>query len=234
MFGMLMGVAMFSSVAKYQAEKRLETAGSYRSAQEQKKAEDVRLALENAILTENIEDNSVRFGDDLNIDRARSFLTRSTGKTKSGQEYTLKQQESRGALGADGQRVLITTSEDEFTREAVDKVGSAGAMTDFEQAEGESLAVFDSNAVRARQVKQSIEYLRMEESQIYRFWGSNDYKFPDSQQEYEDKVNSMTRLKDAWGQTFTYSRESDTKARLSFETPWGYKKSIKLDMDLAN
>ena len=231
MFGLLMGMAAFSTAIRYQAEQDLKNIQKQQKLMEKEQAEDVRRAFENAILTENVADGSLGYSKDLDLERARSFLSGSTGQTRTGQRIILKERKAGEVLGADQQRIVITASDDEFVRQRVETLGSSDALADFTEESPENATLFDSAAVRARQVKQSKEYLHMEEAQLYRYWGGHEYKFPATQSEYEDNVNAYTHLRDAWGQKFDYERLSDNKARLSFTTPWGEKNTILLNME---
>lgn len=230
MYGLLMGVAILSTLSKYQAQKSLEDAEKRQKEQQHKSAQNVKNAFENAILTENIADGSLEFSQEATLDRARAFLTGGTGKTSSGGDYTLNQKEGEEVLGLKNQKVFIGSSDDQFVNEKVSKIGSAEEVSELNINKQTAIAVFDSEAARTKQIEQSTEYLRMEESQIYRYWGSNNYSFPKSQNEYEETINKMTGLKDVWGQTFKYTYITKNKAKLSFTSPWGFEKVITLDM----
>lgn len=232
MYGLLLGVAMLSTLSKYQAEKALEQAKVEQKKRQNAQVEGIKQAFENAILTENVAEGSLEFSADATMDRAQAFLTGTSTQTTSKEAITLNQREGESHLGINSQKVFITNSDNEFTKEKVERIFSASEVSKLNLNNQSEIAVFDSEEARLRQIKQSTEYLRMEQSQIYRFWGSNDYSFPKSQNEYEEKVNRMTGLKDVWGQTFKYTYITKNKAKISFTSPWGFEKSITLDMDL--
>ena len=231
MFGMLIGVSVFSASVSHLARKELKETEERNKRAEVERAADIKRALTNAILTENIQDVSNTYSEKLDIDRAKRFITRSVGKTKGGEDYQLTARETTVDNELQNTRILINISDDRDLATEIANITNADEMINFNTSNSESIATFDTKAVRQRQIDTSIKYLRMEESQLYRYYTANGFKFPGGQGEYEEKVNSITLVKDAWGATFKYNRIDDKNCSIKFTTPWNYTHTIKLKMD---
>lgn len=225
MYGMLMGVAVFSAAMNHWAKREIVNIEEQNIQQERQKAEQIKQALENAMLTENVA--TTGFSNDVNLERAQQFLSGSTGKTKSGEQAFLSSAVKSGAFNTTNKRVLITTSDDESIQKEIGTLGS-DAMADYNTAK-DSVVMFDSEDVRKKQIAESKKLLERETSVIYRSYMTYGYKFP-SNEEYKTQVNAATGHKDVWGQPFKYDRKSDKVVVLSFTAPWGYTYKKRLDM----
>ncbi|MAI08367.1 MAG: hypothetical protein CMF61_05345 [Magnetococcales bacterium] len=227
MFGMLMGVAVFSAAMNHWAKKEIVDIEKQNIQSEHQKAEQIKQAFENAILTENINSDN-GYSEEMNLARAQKFLSGSTGQTKSGEQAFLSTAIKSGSFKTSNSRVLITTSDDEAIKDEIRTLGS-DAMADYNSADS-SVVMFDSEEVRKKQIKESKTLLEREASQIYRSYTAYNYKFPTAEQ-YKTQVNAATGLRDVWGSPFKYDRKSDKVVVLSFTTPWGYTYKKRLDMN---
>jgi hypothetical protein len=227
MFGMLMGVAVFSAAMNHWAKREIVNIEERNIKAERQKAEQIKQAFETALLTENIATGE-KYSEDLNLERAQKFLSGNTGQTKSGEQAFLSSAFKSGAFKTSNKRVMITTSDDESIQQNLESLGS-DAMASYNNEDG-SVVMFDSEEVRKKQIKKSKENLEREASQIYRAYTSYGYKFPTAEQ-YKSQVNAATGLRDVWGQSFKYDRKSDKVVILSFTTPWGYTFKKRLDMN---
>lgn len=227
MFGMLMGVAVFSAAMNHWAKREIVNIEEQNIKTERQKAEQIKQAFENALLTENIATDE-KYSEDFNLERAQKFLSGSTGQTKSGEQAFLSTAFKSGAFNTSNKRILITTSDDQSLQQEIGSLGS-DAMADYNNEDG-SVVMFDSEDARKKQIQKSKINLEREASQIYRAYASYNYKFP-THEEYKTQVNAATNLKDVWGQSFKYDRKSDKTVVLSFTTPWGYTYKKRLDMN---
>lgn len=226
MFGMLMGVAVFSAAMNHWAKKEIVDIEQQNIKSERQKAEQIKLAFENSMLTENVNtDNG--YSNEMNLERAQKFLSGSTGQTKSGEQAFLSTAMKSGAFKTSNSRILITTSDDESVKDEIRTLGS-DAMAEYNNT-NDSVVMFDSEEVRKKQIQESKTLLEREVSQIYRSYTAYGYKFPTPEQ-YKSQVNAATGLHDVWGQDFKYERKSDKVVILSFTTPWGYTYKKRLDM----
>lgn len=226
MFGMLMGVAVFSAAMNHWAKKEIVDIEKQNIQSERQKAEQIKQAFENALLTENVNSEN-GYSEKMNLERAQQFLSGSTGQTKSGEQAFLSTAIKSGAFKTSNSRILITTTDDENVKDEIRSLGSDG-MADYNNTES-SVVMFDSEEVRKKQIRESKTLLEREISQIYRSYTAYGYKFPTPEQ-YKTQVNAATGLRDVWGQPFKYDRKSDKVVVISFTTPWGYTYKKRLDM----
>lgn len=227
MFGMLMGVAVFSAAMNHWAKKEIVNINERNTAEDRAKAEQLKKALENSMLTENVEDGS--YSDTFNLERAQKFLSGSTGTTRTGEQAFFSSTYKDGKFNTSNKRVLITASDDESVKAEIGALAGADAMGSYDTAEG-SVVMFDSEEIRQEQIKKSKERLEAEASQIYRSYAAFGYKFPTTEQ-YKTNVNAVTGNRDVWGQEFLYERKSDKLVVISFTTPWGYTFKKTLNMN---
>lgn len=227
MFGMLMGVAVFSAAMNHWAKREIVNIEEQNIKSERQKAEQIKKAFETALLTENVATGD-GYSEDMNLERAQKYLSGTTGQTKTGEQAFLSSAFKSGAFKTSNKRVLITTSDDETVKQDIATLGS-DAMANYNKEDG-SVVMFDSEDIRKEQIKKSKEFLEREASQIYRSYASYGYKFP-TRDQYESQVNAATNLRDVWGQSFKYDRKSDKVVILSFTSPWGYTYKKRLDMN---
>tara|TARA_R110000868_G_scaffold218576_2_gene469326 strand:- start:251767 stop:252498 length:732 start_codon:yes stop_codon:yes gene_type:complete len=228
MFGMLLGVAVFSGAMNHWAKRELLNIDEANEQSNRNKAVEIKRALENAMLTENVDgDNS--YSNDFTLQRAQKFLSGTTGKTRSGDDALLTTANDSGSFKTSNKKILITVTDDMATRDEVGGIAGADAMIEYNKADG-SVVMFDSESVRLEQIKESKTRLQSEVSQIYRAYTTYGYKFPSTEQ-YRTQVNAATGNKDVWGKLFDYDRKNDKLVILSFTTPWGYTYKTKLDMN---
>ena len=220
MFGMLMGVTVLSSLMQHWAKKELERIEQERQEIASESAEDVKRAIENKILTENI-DSGEGYNTFFDINNLKGNLGASTGQTRSGQDIQITTTSSSGRYNDTSQRIVISASDDAFERQkAADQSDLSGV---------EAVTVIDTTDIRQQQIERSKEHLEMEASQLFRYYISNEYKFPTGS-EYK-LFNDKTGLKDVWGQNFKYEKKNNKKAKISFTTPWGYTFAKSLSME---
>jgi len=231
MYGMLIGVAVFSTAVSHWAKQDMLKMEEQRIKTEKSHAQDIRNALESAILVENV--NDVSYSEVYDLGRAQGFLSRSTGRTRTGADVQLTGQDSTTEFGRQNRRIAITASDDTFLRDEVSALGDADALSSYSAQKDQSLEVFDTSKVRTRQIKQSEQILNMEASQLYRYAMENNYTFPPDQATYEASINNITNFKDVWGADFTYvpSSANPTSATIYFVTPWGVSRSIIVTME---
>lgn len=227
MFGMLLGVAVFSAAMNHWAKREIVNIQEQNIKRERQKAENIKRAFENALLTENITLGQ-GYSEDMNIERAQQFLSGSTGQTRSGEQTFLSTAYKSGAFKTNNKRLLITTTDDETVKQDIEALGS-DAMANYNSSEGR-VVMFDSEEVRKQQIKESKKLLEREAAQIYRSYSSYGFKFP-TYDEYKSQINAATNLRDVWGQNFKYDKKSDKVVILSFTTPWGYTYKKRLDMN---
>ncbi|MFT7144836.1 MAG: hypothetical protein ACI9TY_001824 [Alphaproteobacteria bacterium] len=228
MFGMLMGVAVFSASMNHWAKREIVDIDEANRISNREKAIEIKKALENAMLTENI-DSENPYSEDFTMQRAQKFLSGSTGKTRSGDDAVLSTVHDSGSFKTSNKKIMIAVTDDQLVRDDVGGLAGAEAMKDYNSTEG-SVVMFDSESIRLEQIKESKQRLQREVSQIYVSYTTYGYKFPTTD-EYKSQINAATGNKDVWGQSFKYDRKSDKLVILSFTTPWGYTYKTKLDMN---
>lgn len=225
MFGMLISVTVLSGLAQYWSQEELKRIENQKQNRISEKAEDIKKAIENKILTENTNGKET-YQTFFSIDTLKGNLTSSTGKTRSGKDIHIASEKRTGKYGETGSRIRISASDDAFKTQkleenATDALNLSGTDTTIE--------VVDTSTIREKQVKQSKEYLEMESSQIFRYYASHNFAFP-SESAYKE-LNTQTHFKDAWGKPFTYRKVNHKKAIIGFTTPWGYRFTKTLSME---
>lgn len=226
MFGLLMGMTIFSAMSLKWAQQELAEARLRQAESQKRNAQDIASALEFATLTETAE----TYSDQYDLDRARQYTTRTTGQTRGGQDYLVVARESdESRVGKSTQVVAITGSDDTLRRSEVYRTLDADKLQDIagEQQTLDPVVAFDTGAIRTRQVMVSQQKMESMGEQIYAFYAAN-LRMP-TRSEYDELAEKLT-IRDAWGTPFHYSQLDEDRARLEFTTPWGYTQPLNLNL----
>lgn len=224
MFGLLVGMSVFSVMSAHWAQKELATLQAKQNARAQTNAEDVVKALEFAAMTE----TRATYSDDFGMERAKSSMALATGKTRGGQEYIVNVQDGgEGAFGAGDKKIAVTASDDTLLRAKVYQTDSAEDVTDFQNKDQTQVATLDTGAIRDRQVRTSLKAMEGLAEQVYAFYAGH-MRFP-TDGEYAE-LRAKFPYRDAWGGQFDYTRGSDESATLEFTTPWNYTQTLPLSL----
>jgi hypothetical protein len=223
MFGLIIGMSVFSALSLQWAKQELVRQQALNARREQAQAQDIAKGLEFSLLTE----TQGNYRDNLDLARALPNTALAGGKTRGGEKVLVVSRDDRRAdtFGATNQRVAVTASDDILKRSELYRAGSAadlGAM-----AASRTVVMFDTSAIRAKQMKDSRDALEGMGEQLYAFYGAH-LKFPSSS-EY-DELSRNFNFRDAWGEPFGYTYISDDAAQLEFTTPWNYTYTEKLTL----
>lgn len=220
MYGLVIGVTIFSAMAMQQAKKELVEYQKRQAERNEAHAEDVAKAMDFAILTE---DKST-YDTNYDLDRARQYAT-TTAKTRGDQDFlvTSRQGGQEGNYGSPSDKVAIAATDDQFLRNDLENGDEASVKT----AEN-GVVVYDTSAARDRQIRTSITRMRSLAEQVYAFYAAH-LKFP-TKSEFTELQRSFA-ITDSWGTPFDYSVATDQQTgEMSFTTPWGYKQTLSLDL----
>lgn len=236
MFGMLMGVGVLSALSQQWASEYARQLEEQRIAKAKESAVEVRKALENAILLE----NSATY--DPNITTAGALDSRvlqqaaTVAETKSGSAYQITEVDSSSQFGLQNKRVVIAATDDTFVRDDVAALATVGDVIAYTPEDESGVEVFDSSEARREQVDKSFQYLQQAADSVYNFYAEH-LRFPTTG-EYTT-IENLTHLQDVWGNSFIYERGDDYAApggdqvgRIKMQTPWGYTRTISLDMNV--
>jgi hypothetical protein len=225
MFGLLIGMSIFSAMSLQWSKQELARTEQRRAEMAKAQADDMAKAMEFAAMTETRNTYSERF----NLDRARQYAGYSGGRTRGGQDMIVvsKEDDRHETFGDKNQRVAITSSDDTLLRAKVYRAADADAISHLDDKGQKPIATFDTSGVRERQVLTSQKAMEGIAEQLYAFYGAH-MRFPTSD-EY-DHIKVQFPFVDAWGSPFDYSLVSDDEARLEFTTPWNYTQSLKLSL----
>ena len=224
LFGMLAGVAIFSAGVKTQA--RLETQRIYEEQDKraQETAETYRRAVENALMSE----TSGSFGT-ITADRVNQYVSKSVGGgTRSGSDITIGAIDRDTTL--DTQRIMITTSDDDFVRARVGTLaggGNANNMATDSLTDRNDVVTVDTSNIRQKQIQASLSNMQKQGEVMYGFWALNG-KFPDAT-EYAD-LAADTGLTNFWGAPITCLCTNNNEITLNSVTPWGQTLRYNLKM----
>jgi hypothetical protein len=222
MFGLLMGMTIFSAFSLQWAQRELLAVQARQADKAKREAEDIAKALEFAAMTE----TRTTYSDDFDLERARQYTNMSSGKTRGGQDFIVVQQEdeNRKTFGEAAQKVAITASDDTLLRSKVYRTTGAQAV---DALHSDSVATLDTSGVRERQVRTSVKNMEAFAEQVYAFYAGNR-RFPNAGE--FDEMRRNLSFADAWGGPFAYTYISHDEARLEFTTPWNYTHSLKLTL----
>ncbi len=227
MFGLLMGLTLFSSNIGIYADRELEKLEERRMALEQARAQDVRQALEYSILAEGTE-----FSADLDLNRALTYAEGAGVRTRGGQDLHVVVREGKEEYGLRSKQALITMSDDPLLRAQMEQLADGQALQDFAGPSDRNVVLFDSSAARREQVETSIARLEQVAEIVYGFY-ANELRMP-YKDEYIDEIEGQLSLTDTWGRPFDYFYLEDDFGQLEFTTPWGYTHSHDLDLRRGN
>jgi hypothetical protein len=235
MFGMLMGVGILSAVTQQWAQKYAQELEEQRLTTAQENAAEIRQAMENTILLE----DSATYDADITtagaLDSRVLQQASSTGKTRGGSNVQIKEVSSTTEFGLQNKRIVVTATDDTYVKADVAALADVSAVIAYDPTDNAAVEVFDSSEARRKQVDLSYDYLLQAADSVYGFYAEN-LRFP-TVAEYA-QIENLTRLKDVWGNGFTYERgddyaapEGDQVGRITMQTPWGYTRTIPLDVN---
>jgi hypothetical protein len=224
MFGLLMGMAVFSVYSLQIAKQQLAAQQAKNAARAQAEAADLAKGLEFSILTE----TEATYSDDYTLARAQSGAALASGQTRGNQDALLTtQRQDDAALGAPNEQVAILNSDDTLLRAQLYQTQSADDVARLQDTKNAPLAVIDTGAIRQRQVLTSVRSMEALAEHVYSFY-AGQMRFPTTLE--FDTLASKLGLADAWGQPFRYTRQSPDAALLEFTAPWNYTQSLKLSL----
>lgn len=223
MFGLLLGVGLFSTISLKTAEKQIAELESTRGDRMQAEREDLAKGLEFAIMTETKE----TYSEDLTLERARQNSALSTGKTLGKQDFQFIERRADDSLGASQKRIIIANSDDVLLQAELEESADARALANLKEQGRAGVTLFDSSAVRFRQVENSKKTMDVMAEAVYRFY-AGQLRFP-TLDEYHTLAERLN-LRDSWGEEFDYTRITDTHSTLTFTTPWGYSQNVNMQL----
>jgi len=230
-----MGVGILSAVSQQWAQKYAEDMEAQRIAKAKESALEIKLALENAILLEDNASYTQNLTTAGSIDSRVLQQASTVGKTRGGADYTINEVNSTTEFGLQHKRIVVAATDDTYVKSDVTGLVDVSAVIAYNPTDNAAVEVFDSSDPRREQVAKSYSYLLKAADSVYNFYGEN-LRFP-TQAEYT-QIETLTRLKDIWGNSFTYERgddyaapEGDQVGRIQMQTPWGYTRSIPMDMN---
>jgi hypothetical protein len=223
LFGMLLGMGLFSIMSMELAKKELIAYQKVQAERARAQADDLAKAMDFAILTE----DKHSYSDEYSLQRARAY-SNTAAKTRGNQDFLLNARESQNAeqFGQNRVTVAIAATDDTLLRSQVFRSTSARDLQEISSSH--PVALYDTSMARDRQVKDSKARMEILAEQVYAFVAAHG-QFPTSD-EFE-KIASRAELTDVWGQPFTYTAGDDKlSCKLSFTTPWDYTQTLKLDL----
>ncbi|RYG59747.1 MAG: hypothetical protein EON60_09455 [Alphaproteobacteria bacterium] len=225
MFGLVLGMSMFSALSMQWARKELARYEEQQLQRTKDNAQDVADALNFAILSEDTQ----TYSEDYSLERARQY-TDTTARTQGGQDYmvTTRTNDERMRYGQAATTVAITGGDDTLLRSQMHRSGSSEDILRTNVGNKQAVAVYDTTTARDRQVRTSNQRMEVLAEQIYAFYAGK-YRFP-TDSEFTS-LNGGLDLHDAWGREFTYKPDKDNQTgTLSFTTPWNYTQTLILSL----
>lgn len=224
MFGLLVGMSIFSVMSAHWAQKELAALQLRQAERAQKQADDVVKALEFATLTE----TQATYSDQYDMERAKGSMARATGKTRGGEEYVVNAQESGvETFGTRDTKVAVTASDDTLLRAKVYQTGNADDITALGNGATKMVATLDTGGIRQRQVLTSVKAMEALAEQVYAFYAGH-MRFP-TDSEFKE-LQAKFPYVDAWGGPFSYTRTGEDTGTLEFTTPWNYTQTLTMSL----
>lgn len=224
LFGMLAGVAIFSAGVKTQARIETQQILEEQEKRAQESAETYRRAVENALMSE----TAGTFGT-ITADRVNQYVSKSVGGgTRSGSDITLGAIDRDATL--DTQRVMITTSDDDFVRSRVNSLtsgGNANNMATDSLTDRNDVVTVDTSNIRQEQIQASLSNMQKQAEVMYGFWAQNG-RFPGAG-EYA-AIAAQTGLTNFWGSPISCVCLDNNSVTLTSATPWGQTLTVGLNM----
>lgn len=224
LFGMLLGMVLFSGVSAQFAKHELERYRVYQAQRAKAQAEELAKGLEFSVLTE----NRNTYSDSYGVDRGKAY-SNTYAKTRGKQDFLVNVQaddREQGRFGQNRTTMAIAATDDTLLRGQVYRAESAREIQEISSTH--EVALLDISAVRERQVRDSGARMELMAEQVYGFFAAHK-KFP-TMDEFVS-LSGRVGIHDVWGQVFDYAVETDgSKAALSFTTPWNYTQSLKLSL----
>lgn len=226
MFGLIMGMSVFSAMSLKWAEQELAEQQIRNQARNKAQAEDLAKALEFATLTQT-RDN---YDNRMTLDRARQYASSATGQTRGGQDFLIVEREAEGeTMGAKNEVVAITGSDDTLRRSEVFRSGDAKQLGKLaeQKNKGDAVVLLDTSGIRTRQVNVSRQNMETMAEHVYAFYAGR-FRMP-SFEEFQE-LNEKLGIRDAWNAPFDYEYYDTERSRMEFTTPWGYTQSLMMDL----
>lgn len=222
MFGLLLGVSIFSLSVQKRAQIEMDEMREKQLERQETEASSLRKAVELSVMTERSASKMATYQATPDADRIRARASVATGKTRATQDMVMVSGESGD--NNEHSRILITTTDDTFVRDSISNTKShtydtIGSNTMQQRAD---TMVVDTKALRNEQIAISYKNMEAQAALVYNWWSApgNGFVFPDSAQ-YSAEIMPISTYKDFWGNDFIYSRTSAQVATLSFTPPWG-------------
>lgn len=232
MFGLLLGVSVFSYSMQKRAHIEAEEFRKQQLSRQEQEVDQMRRAVELSIMTES---SAAQYQAAPNLQRLGAASSYAGSQTRGGQDALVYSAQS----GDQNQysRIIVSRSDDGFTRDAVENMKSAtfSAMGSSALQDRADTAVIDTTAFRNQQVDTSYRNMESLAAVIYTWWATpgNNFRFP-QELTYTDEILPMAPYRDFWGRNFEYTFINDNRATLSFTPPWGGDAFvITLDMSTA-
>lgn len=225
MFGLILGMGVFSALSLQWSKQALQRYEQQQLARARANSQDVVQGLDFAILTET--GNTYR--DEYDLERARPY-SNSTARTVGGQDYmvTAREDENRESFGKKATTVAVTGSDDTLLRSRMYRTGDAEEILRTRTGDKQAVTTYDTSLARDRQVRTTNERMEVLAEQVYAFYAGKK-RFP-TDNEFQALRNTFD-VRDAWGREFIYTvTEDGQKGTLSFTTPWDYTQTLKLGL----
>ena len=223
MFGLVMGMSIFSALSVQWARQELEAYQQLQTQRAQTQAEEIAKGMEFAILAE----TGQTYSDTYDLERARTY-SQAQARTRGGQDYMIAAHESnREFYGQRATTVAIAGTDDTLVRSQIYRTESERNVLEADTG-NQAVALYDTSLARNQQVRTSNRRMEQMAEQVYTFYAGY-YRFP-TDSEYQS-LKGKFALRDAWGRDFNYMPDaSGQKATLSFTTPWDYTQTMNLSL----
>lgn len=224
MYGLILGVTIFSAVSLQHAKQQLVENQRKKNERARADAEDVANALDFSILSE----TKSSYQEEYTLGRAKQFAS-VTGKTAGDEDFEMKTQKSgRESYGRTSEKVAITASDDTFLKARLHRTEDEKELDKIAANSTTPVAVYDTSAARERQIRTSNARMESLAEQVYAYYAAH-LKFPD--EAAFGRLNAALGIRDAWGADFNYEVAADGQsATLAFITPWNYERTLKLNL----
>ncbi|MBI1364087.1 MAG: hypothetical protein GC134_08885 [Proteobacteria bacterium] len=236
MIGLVLGLAVFSTAMRKQAERELAKIEAQQAEAKKKQLQELKDGVENALLME----TAANFNNGIDATRIRNSTSASLD-TRNGQAIVINSTAMDNATGR--QRVMISNSDDAFIRADASTSTDANMLTS-DITKRDDVAVIDTSVIRARQLEISKGNMAALTDFVYDWWRramvdgtaeSGTHHLP-TNGTFNTDIRDVYTQRDFWGNNFTYARATSQTATISFTTPapWSETYTDIIDMREAS
>lgn len=222
MFGLLLGVSIFSIAVQKRADIEMDEMRKKQLERQEIGLDNMRKAIELSVMTEGASKHNTysavpgkSVASSMVYSSQKTLATAPTGSPSVTATSGDQNQYSR---------IVISSTADAYVQDSIAdlKGDTFSALGSTSLQERSDTAVIDTTSLRNQQVAISYQNMEALAGLVYNWWSTpgNGFQFPSSAT-YNAEIISIAPYRDFWGNSFVYTRIDQNRASLAFTPPWG-------------